>query len=81
MHAYLLNVFYHDVLDLSDAAPHSVDCISVRIICKVAHALLQHSAKLCVVLICHCILCCFWAVSTEKLIPDIIQKSKWDSAT
>ena len=79
--AYLFNVFYHDVLDLSNPTPYPVDRISVWVICKITHALLQHPAEFCVVLICHCILCCFWAVSTQELVPDIIQKSKWDSAT
>ena len=79
--AYLFNVFYHDVLDLSNPTPYPVDRISVWVICKITHALLQHPAEFCVVLICHCILCCFWAISTQELIPDVIQKSKRDSAT
>ena len=32
-------------LDLCHPTSHSVDCISIGIICKVAHALLQHATK------------------------------------
>jgi len=79
--AHLLNILYHDVSDLCDPASHSVDCISIGIICKVAHALLQHATEFCVVLICYCILCCFWAIGTQKLVSDIVKESKWNSLT
>ncbi len=78
--AHLLNILYHDVFDLCDPASHSVDCISIGIICKVAHALLQHAAKFSVVLIRYCILCCFWAIGTQKLVSDIVQECKWNSS-
>lgn len=77
--AHLFNILYHDVFDLCNPASHSVDCISTGIICKVAHALLQHTAEFCVVLICDCILCCFWAIGTQKLVSDIVKESKWYS--
>ncbi len=78
--AHLLNILYHDVFDLCNPSSHSVDCISIGVICKIAHALLQHATEFCVVLICYCILCCFWAIGTQKLVSDIVKESKWDSS-
>jgi len=78
--AHLLNILYHDVLDLCNPASHSVDCIGIGVICKIAHALLQHATEFCVVLICYCILCCFWAIGTQKLVFDVVKECKWNSS-
>lgn len=77
---HLLDIFDHDVLDFSHATPHSVDRICIGIVGKVAHALLQDAAKLCIILIRNSILCCFWAICCQELVLNVVQKGKWDSA-
>ena len=69
---YLLYVFYHNVLDFSDATTDPVDGVCIWVICKVAHALLQHAAEFCVELICNGILGGFWAIRTKELVFDVI---------
>ena len=77
---YLFNVLNHDVFDLSNPAAHSADGVCIWVICKVAHALLQHSAEFCVELVCDGILSCFWAICAQKLLFDVVQKGKRYSA-